>query len=145
MMHWRSDTRAMPLAAAPETDFDLDETMPPWRVVLDPRGRIARRTFWLWGVLALIAAGVLAHALLGIARVRREPAEHIVNLLLLWPAIATSAKRWHDRNKSAWWVLIVLVPILGWCWALIENGFLRGTRGDNRFGPDPVQPPDGAQ
>ncbi len=135
----------MPLAATPETDFDLDDAMPPWRVLLDPRGRIARRTFWLWGVLALIAAGVLAHALLGITRVRREHAEHIVNLLLLWPAIATSAKRWHDRNKSAWWVLIVLVPVLGWLWALVENGFLRGTRGDNRFGPDPVQPPDGAQ
>ncbi len=117
----------------------FDEPMPPWRILLDPRGRIARRTFWLWGVLALIGAGALMHGLLGIARVRREVAEHVINLLLLWPAIATSAKRWHDRDKSAWWVLMVLVPVLGWLWALVENGFLRGTQGVNRYGAEPTQ------
>ena len=117
--------------------LNFTEPMPPWRILLDPRGRIARRTFWLWGVLALICAGALMHALLGIARVRREYAEHAINLLLLWPAIATSAKRWHDRDKSAWWVLMALVPVLGWLWALVENGFLRGTQGANRFGAEP--------
>lgn len=118
--------------------LNFTEPMPPWRILLDPRGRIARRTFWLWGVLALICAGALMHALLGIARVRREYAEHAINLLLLWPAIATSAKRWHDRDKSAWWVLMALVPVLGWLWALVENGFLRGTQGANRFGAEPA-------
>ena len=128
-----------PPSTAPDAGLAFDEPMPPWRILLDPRGRIARRTFWLWGVLALIGAGALMHALLGIARVRREVAEHVINLLLLWPAIATSAKRWHDRDKSAWWVLMVLVPVLGWLWALVENGFLRGTQGDNRYGAEPTQ------
>jgi uncharacterized membrane protein YhaH (DUF805 family) len=126
------------LRAGLQPGLPLDEPMPPWRMLFDPRGRISRRSFWLWGVLALIAAGTFAHALLGIARVRRETAEHIVNVLLLWPAIATSAKRWHDRGKSAWWVLVVLVPVLGWLWALVENGFLRGQPGTNRFGADPL-------
>jgi uncharacterized membrane protein YhaH (DUF805 family) len=35
-------------------------------------------------------------------------------------------------------VLIVLVPVVGWLWALAVNGFLRGTRGPNRFGDDPL-------
>jgi uncharacterized membrane protein YhaH (DUF805 family) len=70
--------------------------------------------------------------------VRQDNAEHIVNLLLLWPAVATAAKRWHDRDKSAAWVLIVLIPVVGWIWALIENGLLRGTAGPNRFGEDPL-------
>ena len=118
--------------------LDLNETMPPWRLLLDHRGRISRQTYWLWGVLALLGAGFFAHALLGIARVRRDYAEHIVNVLLLWPAIATSAKRWHDRNKSAWWVLVTLVPVLGWLWTLVANGFLRGDAGANRFGAAPL-------
>jgi uncharacterized membrane protein YhaH (DUF805 family) len=62
----------------------------------------------------------------------------IVNLLLLWPAVAVSVKRWHDRNRSGWWILINLLPIIGWAWALIENGLLRGTAGPNRFGADPL-------
>lgn len=115
----------------------LGEPMPPWRIFLDPRGRIGRAAFWLYGVAALFGLGLLGQMLLGIARIRHEHAEHIVNLLLLWPAIATAAKRWHDRDKSAWWVLIVAIPVIGWIWALIENGLLRGTPGPNRFGLDP--------
>lgn len=112
--------------------------MEPWRIFLDPRGRIGRATFWRYGVAAPLGLGVLGHVLLGIARVRPETAEHLVNLLLTWPVIATSAKRWHDRDKSGAWVLVTLIPVVGWIWTLIENGLLRGTAGANRFGPDPL-------
>ena len=57
-------------------------------------------------------------------------------LIIAWPGIAISIKRWHDRNKAGWWLLILLVPVLG-IWNLIECGFLPGTPGTNRFGPDP--------
>ena len=43
-------------------------------------------------------------------------------------------KRFHDRDKSGWWVLIGLIPIIGAIWLLIELGFLKGTPGPNRFG-----------
>lgn len=62
----------------------------------------------------------------------------VLLLLLLWPSICLYAKRWHDRDKSGWWSLIVLIPIIGGLWMLIELGFLRGTDGPNRFGPDPI-------
>ena len=62
----------------------------------------------------------------------------IVALAAIYPAIALYAKRWHDRDKSGWWTLIVLVPIVGPIWILVELGILEGTRGDNRFGPDPL-------
>ena len=62
----------------------------------------------------------------------------ILTLLLLWPSICLYAKRWHDRDKSGWWSLIVFVPIIGSIWILVELGFLRGTEGPNRFGPDPL-------
>jgi hypothetical protein len=48
------------------------------------------------------------------------------------------AKRYHDRDKSAWWILICLLPIIGGIWQLIELGCLRGTEGSNDYGPDPA-------
>jgi uncharacterized membrane protein YhaH (DUF805 family) len=114
------------------------EAMPPLRLFFSLRGRVSRRQFWLYGVLALIGLAMLGHALLGIARVRTQTADLLVNLLLVWPGLAVSVKRWHDRDKSGWWVLLNLVPVIGWLWALIDNGFLRGTTGPNRFGEDPL-------
>jgi uncharacterized membrane protein YhaH (DUF805 family) len=116
--------------------FDV-EPMPPARMLLDPRGRIGRAAFWRWGVALPLGVALLLHALLGIARIPLERAETVVNLLLLWPTIAVAAKRWHDRDKSAWWLLIVLLPLLGLIWALVELGGLRGTPGPNRFGDVP--------
>ena len=62
----------------------------------------------------------------------------IVYVIFLYPWLALYAKRWHDRGKSGWWSLIVLVPILGAIWILVELGFLRGTEGPNQYGPDPL-------
>jgi len=121
----------------PAAELDA-ETMPPLRLFFSLRGRLSRKQFWLYGVLALLGLATLAHALLGIARVRAPTADLIVNLLLLWPALAVSVKRWHDRDRSGWWVLLNLLPVIGWLWALIDNGFLRGTAGRNRFGDDPL-------
>jgi uncharacterized membrane protein YhaH (DUF805 family) len=109
-------------------------------MLLDPRGRINRRAWWLYGVALMFGLGLLLHALLGIARVRVETAEPLVNVLLLWPVLALSIKRWHDRNQSGWWVLVVMVPVVGWLWAFWCNGVLRGTPGPNRFGADPLTP-----
>jgi uncharacterized membrane protein YhaH (DUF805 family) len=114
------------------------EPMPPLRMFFSLRGRVSRRQFWLYGVLALIGLAMLGHVLLGIARVREHTADLLVNLLLVWPALAVSVKRWHDRDKSGWWVLLNLLPVVGWLWVLIDNGFLRGTPGPNRFGEDPL-------
>ncbi len=120
-------------------DADLfAEPMPPLRLYFSLQGRLSRRDFWLHGVLALIGLALLGHALLGIARVPAHQAETVLNLLLLWPAMAVQVKRWHDRDKSGWWVLLNLVPVFGTLWALIDNGFLPGTAGANRFGEDPL-------
>lgn len=115
----------------------LAEPMPPWRLWLDPRGRIGRGRFWLHGVVAIPALGLLLTALLDIARVPSAGADLGVTALLAWPSIAISAKRWHDRDRSAWWVLVALLPIIGTLWLLIDNGCVRGTPGPNRFGEAP--------
>lgn len=121
----------MPLA------LPQDQTS-PLHIFLSVKGRVSRRTFWLYGVVALLGMGLLASALLGIAGVEQRRIETIVNLLLVWPAIAVSAKRWQDRNRAPWWVLVTLIPVVGWAWALIDNGFVKGTPGSNRFGERPA-------
>ena len=63
----------------------------------------------------------------------------IADLILLYPSFAVNAKRWHDRDKSAWWVLLGLIPVLGQILCFIVLGFIKGTEGSNRFGPDPLE------
>jgi uncharacterized membrane protein YhaH (DUF805 family) len=117
----------------------------PWLEERGPReiffsfdGRIGRRTWWLYGVGAMLGLGVIGIALLRIAGFGETTAQGVVNLVLLWPALAVSVKRWHDRDKSGWWVLLNLVPVIGQLWVLVENGMLRGTRGRNRYGDPEV-------
>jgi len=62
----------------------------------------------------------------------------VIILAAVWIGLAVGIKRFHDRGKSGWWVLIALVPVVGGLWYLIECGFLRGTIGPNAYGPDPV-------
>lgn len=106
-------------------------------LLLSFEGRIGRQTYWM-SYLAFIGIGIV----LGIASAFLGQAGAILivifSLAIIWPALAIQAKRWHDRDKSAWWILIGLLPIIGPIWALVENGFLRGTEGQNRFGPDPL-------
>jgi uncharacterized membrane protein YhaH (DUF805 family) len=59
-------------------------------------------------------------------------------LVLIYPAIMVRIKRFHDRNKSGWWALISVIPVVGVVWIFIECGCLRGTVGENRYGPDPL-------
>ena len=66
-----------------------------------------------------------------------------VAVVSIWISLAVQIKRWHYRDKSGWWALLNLVPVIGWIWILIECGFLRGTFGDNRFGRDPLAEPGG--
>ena len=63
----------------------------------------------------------------------------ILILVMIYPTLALYAKRWHDRNKSGWWSLIMFVPIVGAIWMLVELGIMRGTDGANRYGSDPLE------
>jgi len=88
-------------------------------------------------VLGLLGLGLAAVALLRIAGLSAERADNAVNLLLAWPAIAISVKRWHDRDRAGWWVLINVLPLIGWLWAFVDNAFVPGSAQANRFGPPP--------
>lgn len=99
-------------------------------------GRISRLSYWefmaIFFLLTIFPLSFIS------SRAQADSYDAMMTLLFLWPSMAVQAKRWHDRNKSAWWILINLVPFIGNLWAFIENGFLPGTQGENRFGADPA-------
>lgn len=94
------------------------------------KGRIGRQTFWLANILMIIGF-VVSSALL--QSVETEPYGFVAMLALLWLFFPVTVKRWHDRNKSGFWMLINLIPWIGQIWTFIELGFLPGTKGQNRF------------
>jgi uncharacterized membrane protein YhaH (DUF805 family) len=66
---------------------------------------------------------------------RRAFQGHLAYWVALVLGVIVYIKRFHDRDKSGWWVLIGLIPIIGAIWLPIELGFLKGTPRPNRFGP----------
>jgi uncharacterized membrane protein YhaH (DUF805 family) len=123
-------------------------------VLFSFHGRISRSEFWLKGVLlgGIVAAvfliiGVMLDSGMGNINLNdpqdpnvRGPIITILFYLFgaLWPGLAMQVKRWHDRDKSGWFVLVSFIPIAGPIWSFIELGFLRGSIGPNRFGSDSV-------
>lgn len=65
-----------------------------------------------------------------------------VGLLLIWgigsviPSIAVQVRRFHDQDKSGWFCLLAFIPYIGGL-IIIVFMCIEGTRGPNRFGPDP--------
>lgn len=105
------------------------------------RGRIGRQSYWV-GSLTLLVIGILALLLdlsLGTTQYGYGIISTLTSIALLYPSLALSTKRWHDRDKSGWWTLILLVPIFGSLWMSIQLGFIRGVGWENRYGPDPLK------
>ncbi len=119
-------------------------------------GRTNRAPWWIGLIVIAVVGSVLSAIFIGSAMsgmVGIDPQDSaaimaamsrilipsaIIGLVLLWPSLAVYTKRWHDRNKSGWWTLIGLIPVIGGLWLLIELGFLKGTAGPNQYGPDPL-------
>lgn len=131
-------------------------------------GRANRQRYWLTALaVVLLYVLVLLTAFLpgALAIVALAPL-----VAAFWLGLAVAVRRLHDRNKSAWWLILMYGPVvvlsgLGGLmsasasadaaeagnalsamslpfsiWAFIELGCLRGTEGPNRFGPDPLDP-----
>ena len=110
-------------------------------VFLNFQGRLNRQPFWIATlVLWLVSMGVafVTSILFGSQSAATTFVQAVVALILLIPSLAVAVKRYHDRNKSGWWILIVFIPIIGLIWYIVELGFLPGTPGPNRYGPDPL-------
>ncbi|MFV0574629.1 MAG: DUF805 domain-containing protein [Vibrio sp.] len=130
------------------------------------QGRIGRQRFWLWNLFYyLVMLGFIAASSQKLFGEFSSFAIFIFSAAMLIPDLAVTAKRWHDRNKSSWWLLMHVPLILGrvtmpapgmesvaptmsqtlisavalvcGVWMLVECGFMKGTEGENQYGPEP--------
>lgn len=105
------------------------------RLLFSPRGRLPRKRAWR----ALLLASTLFVMLYLLFDAVAGPSSTLVLYPpFLWSLYAIGAKRYHDRAKRAGWLLLLAVPVLGPLWIAVELGCRRGTRGDNRYGADPL-------
>ncbi len=89
-------------------------------------GRARRSEYWwffLFEFLVMAAASTINDKLSG-----------LVSLALLLPALAVGARRLHDIGKSGWWLLLSLVPVIGWI-VLLVWAVQKSDRDANAFGP----------
>ena len=107
-----------------------------------PSGRIGRAQWWFGWLLPVTIASsamIIARELMGADTVSVAPTKEFAAILIvftsvsacIWINLCLTAKRYHDRNKSSFWYFIVLVPVIGPVWQLVECGFLPGSRGRN--------------
>jgi uncharacterized membrane protein YhaH (DUF805 family) len=114
-----------------------------YRRYADFEGRAGRAEYWLFVALYVLAAlvcdvvGRLLDAIGGdnLALVIYLP-YGVFLLVSFVPGLAVAFRRLHDIDRSAWWLLIVLVPVLGTLVLIVLN-CLPGRPEPNRFGPQP--------
>ena len=107
-----------------------------FRKYVDFKGRARRPEYWWWtlfNVLLSIPLALVDVAIEGAG----GPAvlSNLVNLALFLPSLAVGVRRLHDTDRRGWWLLLWLIPLIGWIIIIV---FLcqRGTDGANRFGSD---------
>lgn len=76
-------------------------------------GRSSRSEFW-WYVLFTFILGCIISIAFGWSDTVEYIVSGVVNLALLLPGLGLAVRRLHDTARSGWWVLINLVPIVGW-------------------------------
>jgi uncharacterized membrane protein YhaH (DUF805 family) len=114
------------------------------------RGRIGRLTWWLMGLVQMVMT-LLAAAPIGVTADRWKTlyeagdpgaakagaifiATVVVAVVLFgWVGLAANVKRFHDRNKSGWWLLVAFVPVIGALWLAAELAFFGPVNDGNRF------------
>lgn len=98
-------------------------------------GRASRPEFWwfaLFNVIASVVLGGIDQAVFG-----REILSVVYGLGVLLPGLGVAIRRLHDTDRSGWWLLVGLIPLIGWI-VLVYWYASEGTRGENRFGTSPA-------
>jgi uncharacterized membrane protein YhaH (DUF805 family) len=127
----------------------MDWMLMPLRRYADFSGRSRRKEYWMFALGVLIVAAALAalaimmggglRATAGSGRLIAGPFLIVFGLFwltLIVPSIAVQVRRFHDQDKSGWFVLLNFIPYIGGLVVLVFM-CLEGTRGPNRYGEDP--------
>jgi uncharacterized membrane protein YhaH (DUF805 family) len=124
----------------------MDWMLMPLKRYADFNGRSRRKEYWMFALFTFIVYAVLyALMFMGMNYETGQPgvlgmlAMGLLGLFalgVLVPSIAVAVRRFHDQDKSGWFVLLAFIPFIGGLILLVFM-CLEGTRGPNRFGEDP--------
>jgi uncharacterized membrane protein YhaH (DUF805 family) len=95
----------------------------------DFNGRAKRPEFWWFVLFCFLVSMALSMA--------SSVLSGLFSLGVLLPSLAVGARRLHDINRSGWWQLIGLIPVVGWI-VLIVFCTQEGESGDNQYGAPPA-------
>ena len=135
----------------------------PLRRYAEFSGRSRRKEYWMYVLLLIIVGVVLGavEAALGLDKTVGPygPLSALLALATFVPSLAVGIRRLHDTDRSGWWMLIAVVPYALMVVLLLSGNIvlagtvglvaaacaigllvlmvLDGTKGPNRFGPDP--------
>lgn len=107
-------------------------------------GRARRKEYWMFVLVNIIFTFVLGilDRMFGWERAGGEGIlTTIYGVLVFIPWWAVQFRRLHDTDRSAWWLLVLLIPIVGWLVIIIFN-CQNGTQGVTASGPIPNSYPD---
>jgi len=110
------------------------------RKYVDFRGRARRSEYWYF-ILFTAVVGIVGGILDAIFGFRSGsyggtgPIQGVLQLALFLPTLAVGARRLHDTSRSGWWLLIGLVPFVGWIVLIIF--FVQDSHAANQYGPNP--------
>ena len=109
-------------------------------------GRARRKEFWMFFLFSAIISIFLA-VIDEFMGWQFEMGGDILGFLstlyyvaVIVPYLAVIIRRLHDTERTGWWILIAFIPIVG-ALVLLVFLILQGTRGENRYGPDPKGAP----
>ncbi|GAA3102292.1 DUF805 domain-containing protein [Pseudonocardia yunnanensis] len=114
------------------------------RQYADFNGRARRTEYWMFTLVSVIVGLVLGLVdevvFVGPGLSTTGWLHTIYSVAVIIPTLAVGARRLHDTGRSAWWLLIGLIPLIG-AIVLIVFFALEGQRSSNAYGPDPKAVP----
>ncbi|MFZ3493318.1 DUF805 domain-containing protein [Streptomyces sp. 5.8] len=100
----------------------------------DFNGRARRQEYWMY--ILFYAALVIVALIIDFA-VSTYPLFYLLVVLgLFLPTLGVGVRRLHDQDKSGWWVLVGIIPFVGWIWAIVLMA-TEGNPNPNQYGPSP--------
>jgi uncharacterized membrane protein YhaH (DUF805 family) len=78
---------------------------------VDFTGRASRPEYWWFFLFCFIASCILS--------VFSQALSTVFSLATLLPSLAVGARRLHETNRSGWWQLLWIVPVVGWIVVII--------------------------
>ena len=90
----------------------MDEYLEVWKKYADFQGRASRREYWMFMGISLLISIVLE--IVDALVFGETPILGILYTLAIFvPSLSVLVRRLHDTNRSGWWLLISVIPIIG--------------------------------